>query len=652
MKPVGLVAGLAALLAATVALSGDPANQFNARLSSDRQVLQVLNRLAYGPRPGDVEAVRRMGVKKWILQQLDPARIPENPVLESRLKSMSTLQLPTWQLIETFQEPPVQIMGLNTMSMMQALPAEKLMTLRSNTASKDDRRAILKSLSDEQRAQILATLPQQAVDDLPEYKREGERARQAQNDMIQRQLQEQRRKSRPPLSELFTPDQLNVLRHGTDAEKSALIGAMDPQERVKVFRSIGEQGVQLLPAAYRRQAMLVANPQNGVVNEVIEAKLQRAVLSNRQLQEVLVDFWFNHFNVSANATIGKTPIRMLLPSYERDAIRPYVLGHFRDMLLATARHPAMLMYLDNYQSQAPSAQLLQLAAAGNAIRLPGINENYGREIMELHTLGVGGGYTQQDVVNVARAFTGWTIFDVSRVGEFQFNPQFHDRNEKTVLGHTIARGGGEEEGVQVIDILARHPATAHHLSLELAQFFVADDPPPALVQRMADTFMKTDGDLRAVMETMLLSKEFLSEGAWRSKVKSPLEMVASSLRALDADITDTAAVAQRIADLGQPLYAKAEPTGYPTTSESWTNSVGLLGRMNFASALLAGRINGVTIEPDAIVNRDFSHSMVTLTGVEASPAAIAAVARSAGDSAPAPSLIATALIGSPEFQKR
>jgi uncharacterized protein (DUF1800 family) len=188
--------------------------------------------------------------------------------------------------------------------------------------------------------------------------------------------------------------------------------------------------------------------------------------------------------------------------------------------------------------------------------------------------------------------------------------------------------------------------------LELAQFFVADDPPPALVERMADTFMKTDGDLRAVMETMLLSKEFLSEGAWRSKVKSPLEMVASSLRALDADITDTAAVAQRIADLGQPLYAKAEPTGYPTTSESWTNSVGLLGRMNFASALLAGRINGVTIEPDAIVNRDFSHSMVTLTGVEASPAAIAAVARSAGDSAPAPSLIATALIGSPEFQKR
>jgi uncharacterized protein (DUF1800 family) len=256
------------------------------------------------------------------------------------------------------------------------------------------------------------------------------------------------------------------------------------------------------------------------------------------------------------------------------------------------------------------------------------------------------------VVNVARVFTGWTIFDLSGVGEFQFNPQFHDRNEKTVLGRTFARGGGEEEGVQVIDMLARHPSTAHHISLELAQRFVADDPPPELVERMAGTFMKTDGDLRAVMETMLLSKEFLSRGAWRSKMKSPLEMVASSLRALDADLTDTTAVAQRIADLGQPLYAKAEPTGYPTRSESWANSVGLLGRMNFAASLLAGQVSGVTIKPDAIVSGDFAHSMVRLTGIEASPEATAAVARTAGGASPAPALIATALIGSPEFQKR
>jgi uncharacterized protein (DUF1800 family) len=313
----------------------------------------------------------------------------------------------------------------------------------------------------------------------------------------------------------------------------------------------------------------------------------------------------------------------------------------------------MLFYLDNFQSQSPPASLLQAAAAsGSLIRLPGINENYGRELMELHTLGVGGGYTQEDVTNVARAFTGWTIFDVSRVGEFQFNPQSHDRNEKKVLGKVFPRGGGESEGVQVIDILARHPSTAHFISRKLAQRFVADDPPPALVERMAATFTKTDGDLRAVMETLLLSKEFLSEGAWRSKVKSPLEMVASSLRALDADVTDTAAVAQRVADLGQPLYAKVEPTGYPNTSETWGNSLGLLGRMNFASALLAGQITGVKVNPDAVVTTDARRTMLALTGVEASPETIAAVEKGAGGKPPTPALVATALIGSPDFQKR
>ncbi len=652
MKPVGLVSGIATLLAATLAMSGDPAGQFNAKLSSDQQVLHVLNRLAFGPRPGDVDAVRRMGVKKWIQQQLEPARVPEDPVLEARLKTMPTLELPTWQLIENTQGPQLQLVGLTSVNMMQALPAEKMILLRSSIATQDQRREILKSLTAEQRAQVLQGLPEQAVADLPEYKREADAARQAQQEMIQRQAADQRRKLSPPLSELLTPDQLNVLRHGTDDEKTALITALDPETRTRLYRSVGAQGAQLLPAPYKRQAVLVANPQQGVVNELIEAKLQRAVLSNRQLEEVLVDFWFNHFNVSTNVPITKTALRMLLPSYERDAIRPYVLGRFRDMLLATARHPAMLMYLDNYQSQAPSPQQLQLAAAGSALRLPGINENYGREILELHTLGVGGGYTQQDVVNVARVFTGWTVFDPSRVGEFQFNPQYHDRAEKTVLGHTIARGGGEQEGVQVIDLLARHPSTAHHISQQLAQRFVADDPPPALVERMADTFLKTDGDLRAVMETMLLSKEFLSQGSWRSKVKSPLEMVASSLRALDADMTDTTAVAQRIADLGQPLYGKAEPTGYPVTSESWANSVGLIGRMNFASSLVAGQISGVQIEPSAIIKGDFRRSMVALTGVEASPESIAAVEKTAGDSAPAPALIATALIGSPDFQKR
>jgi len=650
MKPAGLVAGVAAMIAAAAAIPAESPGSFTTRLGKDEQALHVLNRAAFGPRPGDLETVRRMGVKAWILQQLEPAKLPESKELEARLAGLPTQSQQTWQLMESYMPPPVQITSsvMGMMSMAQSIPADQMARLRSPTTSNDERRDLLKALKPEVRAELFATMPQQLVDGIPEFRQEADRARQMRQEMISREVSEQQRRLRPPLSELFTPSELNVLRRGTEDEKTALIEPLDPAKRAQVFRSMGPQGAQLLPPAFRRQAMLVANPQQGVVDEMIEAKLQRAVYSSHQLEEVLVDFWFNHFNVS----VGKQQVRMLLPSYERDAIRPHVLGRFRDMLLATARHPAMLFYLDNYQSQVPRPELVQALAAQNpGIRLPGINENYGRELMELHTLGVDGGYTQEDVVNVARVFTGWTIYDVMRVGEFQFNPQNHDREQKVVLGKVFPRGGGESEGVQVIDLLARHPSTAQFISRKLAQRFVADDPPPELVARMAETFTKTDGDLRAVMETLLLSREFLSEGAWRSKVKSPLEMVASSLRALDADVTDTAAAAQRIAELGQPLYAKAEPTGYPNTSEAWANSVDLLGRMNFAAALLAGQVAGIQVDPESVVSGDVRQSMIALTGVAPSAQTIAAVEQGGGQSPPA-ALIATAMIGSPDFQKR
>jgi len=275
-----------------------------------------------------------------------------------------------------------------------------------------------------------------------------------------------------------------------------------------LFGSVQAQG-QNVPEMFRREALAVSNPQQAVKGELIEARLQRALYSDRQLEEVLVDFWLNHFNVYSE----KGQVRWFLPSYERDAIRPHVLGKFRDMLLATARHPAMLFYLDNYNSRSAPENLPQ-GSGGTVIingAQQGLNENYGREVMELHTLGVNGGYTQKDVINVARAFTGWTIFDPQRWGEFQFNPQMHDRGEKVVLSLTLPRGGGEDEGVKVIDLLARHPATARFISRKLAQRFVADDPPQALIDRMAATFTKTDGDLRAVTETLLLSREFLSD---------------------------------------------------------------------------------------------------------------------------------------------
>jgi uncharacterized protein (DUF1800 family) len=394
----------------------------------------------------------------------------------------------------------------------------------------------------------------------------------------------------------------------------------------------------------QREALAVRQPPMFVNQELIDSRMYRALYSNRQLEEVLVDFWLNHFNVF-NA---KGPARMLLTSYERDAIRPYVMGKFRDMLMATARHPAMLYYLDNWQSQAPREDIPP--GVPNA-RRPGLNENYGRELMELHTLGVDGGYTQADVIAVARAFTGWTIYDPNRIAEFQFNPAFHDRKEKVVLGHTIPAGGGEQDGIQVIDILARHPSTARFISKKLAMRFVADNPPASLVDRMASTFTATGGDLRAVVETMLTSREFLSEGAWQAKLKSPLEMVLSSVRALGGDVTDPTALAQRIADLGQPLYGKAEPTGYSTTSDAWSNSAGFLGRINFAGALTAGQVEGVKVDLTSIPDNGEAAAR-RLLGTAVSRETLKLLEKNANGAALSPATIAAVVLASPDFQRR
>jgi uncharacterized protein (DUF1800 family) len=399
--------------------------------------------------------------------------------------------------------------------------------------------------------------------------------------------------------------------------------------------------------------MAASNPRQAVTAELIENKLQRAVYSPRQLEEVLVDFWLNHFNVYRD----KNTVGMLLTSYERDAIRPHVLGRFRDMLFATARHPAMLSYLDNFQSRSAPENAPGPAGPGGVavvtvVPNQGLNENYGRELLELHTLGVNGGYTQTDVINVARAFTGWTIFAPNQYGEFQFNPQMHDRAEKVVLGQKFPRGGGEDEGVKIIDMLAAHPSTARFISRKLAQRFVADDPPQALVDRMAATFTKTGGDLRAVMETLLLSREFMSEGAWQAKVKTPFELVTSALRALDADVSDTNALALRLSEMGMPLYARIDPKGYPNTAEAWSGSAGLLGRINFANALTAGLITGVKADASAIASQGVRKALTDLTGYEPAADTVAAIEQGASGEKPNPNIVAGAIIASPDFQKR
>ena len=322
--------------------------------------------------------------------------------------------------------------------------------------------------------------------------------------------------------------------------------------------------------------------------ELAAAKLLRAIYSNRQLEEVLTDFWFNHFNVY----LEKGADRYLVTAYERDAIRPHVLGQFRDLLEATAKSPAMLFYLDNWQSVGDAMERGRPARRG-------LNENYGRELLELHTLGVDGGYTQKDVTEVARCFTGWTIRQPRLGGEFVFNGRAHDRGEKRVLGVKILAGGGIEDGEKVLDLVARQPATAHFISRKLAMRFVADDPPAVLVGRMAQTFLKSDGDLRAVLKTMIDSKEFWSVGAYRTKMKSPLEFVASAVRSMNGDVDEALALNNQVAQMGEPLFRKQEPTGYSNSGTEWMNSAGLVARMNFALSLANNHVPGVKVATDA-----------------------------------------------------
>jgi uncharacterized protein (DUF1800 family) len=405
------------------------------------------------------------------------------------------------------------------------------------------------------------------------------------------------------------------------------------------------------------EEMEKARKQREVLVELSEQKILRAAYSDRQLEEVMTDFWFNHFNVFA----GKGPTQEYLTAYERDTIRPHVLGKFRDLLGATAKSPAMLFYLDNWQSVDPQAADRLAAQRRMRSERPGrfgftmppaqnpnakqpqqqrrgLNENYGREIMELHTLGVDGGYTQQDVVNVARALTGWTIDQPRQGGGFRFEPRFHDDREKIVLGHKIKAGGGQSDGEQVLDILAKHPATARFIATKLARRFVSDTPPPALVDRAAKTFRDTDGDIREVVRTIVTSPEFFAAEAYRAKVKTPFEFVVSAVRATGTDVLEATPLVQAVRQLGMPLYMCQPPTGYADRADAWVNTGALLNRMNFALQLVSGRMR--VVEPGG-------GSVSAALAGDLSESTAATIAKASD-----PKQVAALTLGSPEFQRR
>ena len=493
-----------AVLSLLVVIAGRPeAGAPNSPPPSDDAITHALNRLTFGPRPGDVARVKAMGLQNWIDLQLNPSRI-DDAALTGRLARLQTL------------------------------------TLDSQT--------------------------------------------------IQREY------SGP-----------------------AMIERRERQQQAGEAGGAGGAG----GAGREREPSVAQRKDRQVIADLEEAKLLRAVYSERQLEEVLVDFWFNHFNVFA----GKGATRNYLNEYEREAIRPYVLGNFRDMLEATAKSPAMLFYLDNWQnvsadspspggaqrrppqgaerraprgSEAADPTSPDLSAEARSAKVEGarpkrgINENYARELMELHTLGVDGGYTQDDIVNVARAFTGWTMQPREGSGT-QFVARLHDDKAKTVLGHTIKAGGGQDDVEQVLDILAAHPSTARHIATALAARFVSDTPPASLVDRAAARFTATRGDLREVVRTIITSPEFSAPESYRAKVKTPLDFVVSALRATGADLRSALPLARELREMGMPLYFCQPPTGYHDTAATWVSAGALVSRMNFAVELGKNQLRGVRV---------------------------------------------------------
>ncbi len=596
---VGSLVGCVAIVLVLSACAGNPGMKSvslpkHVGGSDPQVVVHVLNRLGFGPRPGDVQRVEAMGVRAYIEQQLHPGMIP-NTSLDARLAAFQTLTDTSYHFAHEYYPSVIQArkdLAASTTPPKPPPQAQPQLQLAS---------FVLRG----------RTLPIAATS-----------------------------------LEGVTP--MRVLTQGT----------VTPEE---------------LRMQRRNQLTLT---------EMQQAKVLRAVYSDHQLEEVLTDFWMNHFNVFA----GKVEDYVLVSEMERQTIRPYVFGRFRDMLGAVAKSPAMLVFLDNYLNGQPMPAPKPPVTAGPPapMRPPlrpgspafgaplgvrpvaakpaappqriGLNENYARELMELHTLGVDGGYTQADVKEVARCFTGWTVKKIHEDPTFFFDDKRHDRGEKHVLGHKIPAGHGIDEGEAVLDLVARHPSTARFIATKLARRFVSDDPPKPLIDRAAKTFLDTDGDLRAVVQTIITSPEFYAPDSMRAKIKSPFEFIVSALRATDATIADAAPIVGTIGQLGEPLYFCLPPTGYPDRADAWVNTGELFSRMNTAASLANNNIGGVKIDlaalgggsPDAARERVVAQTMVDL-----SPATRATLDKLlTGPPKPTPAQSLAVVLGAPDFQRR
>ncbi len=517
-------------------------------LTADEAILHALNRLAYGPRPGDVERVRRMGLAKWIEQQVNPNSI-DDKAMEARLQDYPTLRMSTAKLIDEYPQPKPAEKQAEKQIQAQARQEQRRSDAAATVVEKDTQNVQGQSANSEVTGVTSVSAAQPAADN-----------------------------SNAP-APMKQQVQGNAATNG--GGRRDVLGGGDPNN---VPRAIADDSKK---------------PQR-VVAELSMAKVTRAIYSERQLQQVMDDFWFNHFNVFA----GKGEDRYYLTSYERDVIQPHAFGKFKDLVNLTAKSPAMLFYLDNFLSADPRAverQAMQRAMRqrarygrfGEPRPMPnsqqakknerGLNENYGRELMELHTLGVDGGYTQKDVTEVARCFTGWTIDKPRQYADFKFDDRLHDPDPKIVLGKKI-HAGGMKDGEQVIDLLVHHPSTARFISTKLARRFVSDTPPPALVS----------------------SPEFWSRESYRAKIKTPFELVVSAVRALGTDVDTPMPLVQWVGRIGEPLYQCQPPTGYSDKADAWVNTGALLNRLNYSLALAGNKMRGARTDVASLLGVESS----------------------------------------------
>lgn len=537
------------VLPAETHTNADQAATASTPLTNDEKLLQVLNRFTYGPRPGDLEKLRAMGLQAWFNQQLSPQKIDDS-ALDRRLADYPAMQLPLKELMERFPNQQVIRKMMDGQGERPSGEAEKAVYNDSIARYKEKlakKNATANAAGDDDQGSAVP-LPQdaQTLIALPPEKRFSALCK-------------------------FTPQQLKALRQSAA-----------PDDRLLLIAGFTPQQLEALAA--------FATPTGVVAAEDVQTKLLRDIYTERQLNEVMTDFWLNHFNVYIKKSQDAP---YYIASYARDAIRPYALGSFENLLIASATSPAMLNYLDNSTSIGPDSRFATRSFASKKNK--GLNENYGRELMELHTVGVNGGYTQADVTEVAKVFTGWTVGSPERNGipaQPQFDLSKHEPGKKTVLG-VIIKENGEKEGLQVLHILATSPATARFISTKLAIRFVSDDPPKPLVDRMTQTFLSTHGDIRKVLLAMVNSPDFFSRSTYRAKVKTPLDFVISAVRASDADVQSAGALANVISELGMPVYGMQTPNGYSMKADPWNSTASLIARLNFALALSANRVVGV-----------------------------------------------------------